>query len=257
MIKVSDLSFSYKDKPVLKSINFEGGEGEVICLLGPNGVGKTTLFKTMLNILKPSNGSINIKGKNIALLKPKDMAKIIAYVPQGHSMVFNYRVIDVVLMGMTISLKGASPSKSDEKRAYEILTTLGIEKLAYRGYENISGGERQLVLIGRALAQNTKMLIMDEPTANLDYGNSIRVMKKVASLSREGYTIMVSTHNPEHALLYGTKAIVMLDGKIEAYGNPHKVLTRDMIKRVYRVDVDLINVETYIGTSLVCVPLIN
>ncbi|MEG1416656.1 MAG: ABC transporter ATP-binding protein [Clostridium sp.] len=257
MIKVKDLSFSYKDKEVLGGINFEGGDGEVICLLGPNGVGKTTLFQCMLKILKPSKGSIFISGQDIKNLKPSQMAKLIAYVPQSHNIVFNYRVIDVVLMGMTVNLKGGSPTSKDEEVAKGILKSLGIESLAYRGYENISGGERQLVLIGRAMAQNTKLLIMDEPTANLDYGNSIRVMREITSLSKKGYTIIISTHNPEHGLLYAAKALVMLNGVIDSFGEPSKIINSEMIKRIYKVSSTMVDIEAEGNNYKVCIPLLD
>ena len=258
MISINNLNFKYKNRPILKNISFKAEEGDLICVLGPNGVGKSTLFKCILGLLKGYKGEILINNSNIKNLSRKLMAREIAYIPQSHYPTFNFSVFNVILMGTTSHFSvSSSPSKKEEDLVNETLEKLGISYLKDRGYGEISGGERQLVLIARALTQKAKVLIMDEPTANLDYGNQVRVMKKVKELSNEGYTIILSTHNPEHAFLYANKVMVMYGGEITNFGVPKDVLTESLLKKIYNVKVNLHDIEENSDTIRVCVPLLN
>ncbi len=248
--------YSKKTPEILHGISFAAKKGDMIAVLGPNGVGKSTMFKCLLGFFKSYGGSIMLGSKNINTLSRKEIAKRIAYIPQSAYPTFNYEVLDVVLMGVTSQLSLlAAPKQEHIEKAYDALKNLGIEHLAQAGYGKISGGERQLALIARALVQNAKILIMDEPTANLDYGNQFRVLCRVTELARNGYIILISTHNPDHAFLYANRVIMMYDGSVIADGSPNTVLDAALIKRVYNVDV---NIETFLdelGTHKLCIPI--
>ena len=183
-LEVSDLVFSYGEADVLKSVSFCADRGERIAVLGPNGVGKSTLFRCLLGFLEPKRGSVKIAGRDVRDYSRRALAAELAYIPQSYSPAFDHTVLDSVLMGLGAQLGPFdSPSREQTNAALRILDELGIGALASRGCMRISGGERQLMLLGRALIQNAHTLIMDEPTASLDYGNSFRVMQRIEALS--------------------------------------------------------------------------
>lgn len=252
-IVVNNIKFNYGSKIILDRISFQIEHNCLVSVLGANGVGKSTLFRCMLGIQKGYTGEIIINGMNIRNISAKLLAENIAYIPQSHIPTFNYSALDVVLMGAT-SQSGffGVPKKEHKKQAMLALETLHIAHLASRGYLNISGGERQLVLIARALAQQAKVLIMDEPTSNLDYGNQIRVLELVKELSRNGYTIIQSIHNPEQAFLYADQVLVLKEGKVEDIGTPNEVLDKTLIKKIYNINVELY--DLCFGKVRVCVP---
>lgn len=253
VLKVKNFSVSYGKHVVLKPISFEVGEKELFCLLGTNGVGKSTLFKCLLGINTHYEGEIYIDGLNIRKYSTKNLAKKMAYIPQSHYPTFNFQVQDIVMMGTTAQLgRGRTPSQKEEEFSLEVLERLGIAHLAHRGYAQISGGERQLVLIARALAQQTQFLIMDEPTANLDYGNQVRVLETIKELTNQGYTIIQSTHHPEQAFLYANRVMVLQDGKIKAIGKPNEVINETLVRSVYGVQVKIYDLSE--GRYRVCVP---
>lgn len=255
MIEVKELSFNYKQRKILDNITFSAHSKNLICVLGPNGVGKSTLFRCMLGLTKGYQGEILIEGKNIKKMRIAELAKKIAYIPQSHHPTFNFTVLNTVLMGRTIHLKGVSnPNIEDEEEALHALDMLGISHLRNRGYAEISGGERQLALIARAIVQKAKILVMDEPTANLDYGNQIRVMMHVKKLAQEGYIVILSTHNPEHAFLYGTKVLMMFNGEIIQSGCPKEIVTEALLEQLYGVHVKLEDIKTEAGDVRVIVP---
>jgi iron complex transport system ATP-binding protein len=254
-IEVKNLSFSYKKGiPVLHDVNFQLQSGKFICLLGPNGVGKSTLFKCMLGLLRNYTGEILIDGENTRSLTQKQLARKVAYIPQSTAPVFNYTVADVVLMGTT-SLTSGFSSPGEKERVYvtQALETLNIQHLQDRMFMNISGGERQLVLVARALAQQAGILFMDEPTANLDYGNQVRVLEQVRRLSGSGYTVIQSTHNPEQAFLYADEVLAVKDGTIAAHGSPNKVMDAGLIRDLYGIEAQ---VESLMDDRMrVCIPV--
>lgn len=243
-VKVENLSFAYKKALVLNDISFEIESDTLLCVLGQNGAGKSTLFKCMLGVLKPKLGNIFIGDKNISNLSAKEISGMVAYIPQVHTPYFNYTVIDIVIMGMASKIGSFSvPKNKDYDRVREVLNYLNISDLEKRGYLDISGGERQLVLIARAMVQDAKILIMDEPTSNLDYGNQIRVMKRIQKLSKEGYIVILSTHNPQHSLMFCDKALVLKNGKILSYGNTKDTVNADILKQIYKIDINIKNVD--------------
>ncbi len=252
-INIKNLSFSYGTHKVLDDISFEIEDGCLVTLLGPNGVGKSTLFKCILGLLKIGSGTIEINGKNIKDMSTRERAQNVAYIPQAHLPVFDYKVRDVVLMSTASQLSSlASPGKAQIERADEALETVGLLELRDRTYTQISGGEQQLVLIARALAQNAKTIIMDEPTSALDYGNTARVLTAVKDLTERGLCIFQSTHNPDHAFYYSDKTLALNAGKIVAFGDPKEVITRELIRDLYSIDANVVSL--FEDKIRVCIP---
>lgn len=252
-VKVENLCFSYGENQVLKNVTFSAEYGEFLSVLGPNGVGKSTLFRCMLGLITPSAGSTSIEGENIANMSAAQLARCIAYIPQSHNPVFNFSVFDMVLMGTTAQLGSfSSPGKAQAQMADEALERLGIAHLRDRGYSNISGGERQLTLIARAIAQQAKILVMDEPSANLDFGNKMRVMQTVRTLADEGYTVIQSTHDPDQAFLYSDKILALYGGEVLAWGTPQETVCNSLISTLYGVDVEVCSLRD--DSVRVCVP---
>jgi len=252
LIKVEEISFGYTEKTVLNDISFTIAEGEIVTLLGPNGCGKSTLIKIMLGLLRPATGGIFFNGKNIQQVSSKSLAREIAYVPQIHKSSFPYTVMDVVLMGR-IPHKAFffQYSKGDMGIAADALERLSISHLADRAYTEISGGERQLTLIARALAQGAKTFIMDEPASGLDYGNQLRLLDQLIKLSREGYTFIKSTHSPEHALWIADRAIMIKDGALMADGKCDEVISSENLFHLYNARVNVLKLNRSLR---VCVP---
>ncbi len=244
MIKVENLICGYApNKPVIGPLSFEIEKGDIACLIGSNGIGKSTLFKTILGLLKPLGGSIVVNGSDYHANTPKEFARMVAYVPQGHIPPFPYAVRDVVVMGCNPNMHElSSPGKADYDTADEKLALLGIDHLAERDYTEVSGGERQMVMIARALAQNTKLLVMDEPTAHLDYGNETRVLAQVKKLAGLGYTIVMITHVPGHAFLCANKVLAVGKDGYFALGAPDAILTEETLRTLYGIDIQLADI---------------
>lgn len=259
-LEIKEVSCGYGDKNILSDVNFDIETGDILCILGPNGVGKTTLFKTILGFLKLQGGHIFLDGENIHNWSRKDFAKAIGYVPQAHTPPFPYKVKEVVVMGRTAHLgMFSSPSKSDYKIAYEIIDSLGISYLKDKVYTEISGGERQLVLIARALAQEPKILIMDEPTSNLDYGNQVRVLRHIKKLANKDIGIIMTSHFPDHTFMSSTKVLAINRGNKYKFGKPEEIVTSKLLKEIYNIDVQIDCVKNLkTGEDLkVCVPIID
>ena len=245
MITVQKLYFSYeKNKNILKNINFSLNKGELLGLLGPNGSGKTTILKCLNGVLKPDNGEIYLEGFNIKHLKNKEIAKLISMVPQEHTSVFSYLVIDIVAMGVTPYLSfGSMPTKSDYKKALSILEFFQIHHFAEKNYNQLSGGEKQMVLIARALMQNTDYLIMDEPTSNLDFKNQHLLMKELKKLSMEGKGIITALHDPNLALRFCDRIIMIKNGEIISSGEKEKVMNAKNLQMLYDADISINNMN--------------
>ncbi len=252
-LQVKDLSFSYGKHRVLENVSFATHEGEFLSLLGPNGVGKSTLFRCILGLLTPERGEVLIDGEPVSAMSPGVLARKIAYIPQSHDPVFHYSVFDMVLMGTAAQTGVFSSPKKEQKRLVEnVLEQLGLSSLAERSYRTLSGGERQLVLIGRAMAQKARILLMDEPSASLDFGNRIRVMNRVKALCKEGYCVIQTTHDPEQAYLYSDTILALQEGRVLAHGKPCDVIREELISALYGVEVEILNIKQ--DGARVCIP---
>ena len=243
IIEVENLSFSYsRDEKTLENISFKLHRGEILGILGPNGAGKTTLLKLILGFLR-GTGRIKVMGTNLQKIPRRRLARILGYVPQEHHIVFAYRVIDYVLMGRAPHYGIFSmPSRRDYERAYRILDELGLANLAEKTIAEISGGQFQLVLIARALIQEAKILLMDEPVSHLDISNAVKTMELVKKLVADGKVlgVIMTLHDPLMATLYCDKTLLLNNGMMEAYGSPSEVLRPDKLKKVYGVDFDIV-----------------
>lgn len=241
MLEIEALQCGYHRRPVIGDLNFSLRGGDLLCLLGPNGVGKTTLFKTVLGLLPALGGQVRLDGRPIGDWPRRLLAQSIGYVPQAHAAPFPFLVEDVVAMGRTahLGLHGA-PGRADHEIAANALRTLGLEALARSRYTEISGGQRQLVLIARALAQQPRLLVMDEPTSNLDYGNQLKVLAHVRRIvDEQGIGVMLTTHHPNHALLYASQVLALDAERSATLGTPHEVITEAYLRRTYGVEAEL------------------
>ena len=257
-LEIRNLSFGYTSEPIFEGVSLKVKKGEVVCLLGPNGAGKTTLFKTVLGLYKARQGQVLINGKDVSNWGRRDLAKEMGYVPQNHIPPFPYSVIDVVLMGRTAHINNyAVPSELDLQIAREAMENVNIAYLEDKNYTEISAGERQLVLIVRALPQQPQILIMDEPTSNLDYGNQIRLLSHIKRLAKQGLSIIMSTHYPDHALYCADKAIMLKDGQIICSGTSEEVLTEHNLSKIYGIDVQIMNTVVKNGEQKkICIPVV-
>jgi iron complex transport system ATP-binding protein len=234
MLQVQNLHFSYEKSPVLRSISFDVDQGMLCGLFGPNGCGKTTLFKCCLKFLKFHEGSVIIDGLDIKNLRIEDMAKIVAYVPQEHKPPFPFLAREIVLMGRTPHLRGIfGISRSDKEKAMDALEMLDISHLGDLPYNQLSGGQRQLVLMARAIAQDTKLMFLDEPTSALDFSNQIRIWRIMRRVAESGVTILACSHDPNHVSWFCDKVVVMNDNRIISEGSPHNVITEPVLDEIY------------------------
>ena len=252
-IEVRNLSFSYGDRQVLYDISFSVGKGEFLSILGPNGVGKSTLFRCVLGLLSGYTGQVLVDGTDARRFSVREAAKHIAYIPQSSHPIFNYSVFDIVLMGRTSGLSTfRSPGPADKERCLWALEKVGIPHLAQRCFHRLSGGEQQLVLIARALVQNAPILMLDEPTANLDFGNQLLVLEQARSLAREGYTVIQTTHHPEQSYMFSDRILAIQKGRVLTEGKPADVLTEEIMKALYGVDVNIVSL--YDDKARICIP---
>jgi len=239
-LEARSLAFGYPGKRIGHDVDLTVGPGDVLCLLGPNGAGKTTLFRTLLGLLPAQGGEVRIGETPLGRMRHREIARSIAYIPQAHAPPFPYAVRDVVLMGRTAHLGPFdTPGSADRAAADRALELLGIGGLADEDYTRISGGQRQLALIARALAQETPLLVMDEPTASLDFGNQALVLREVRRLSAEGFGLVLSTHNPDHAFACATRVALLHGGTVIAEGTPADALTPGRLRQVYGVPVTI------------------
>ena len=243
-LTVKDLTYRYAKTaaPVLQGISFTAESGDFLSVLGANGAGKSTLFRCLLGGLTDYTGAIELDGRDVRTLSRRETAAHIAYIPQIHRPTFGYSVLDTTLMGLTRQLSPfRSPTPEMEKQAMDALEQMGVAQLAERNFATLSGGEQQLVLIARALCQQSDILVMDEPTSSLDYGNQLRVLERVRLLAQQGYTVLLSTHDPQHALRFSRRVLALSGGQVAAEGDTAEVLTPGLLRRLYGVEAVLLD----------------
>jgi len=258
-LEVSALAYGYDGRAVGRDVSFAVESGEVLCLLGPNGGGKTTLFKTVLGLLPALGGTVAVDGESVAGWSRARVARALGYVPQAQLGLFPFTVREIVLMGRTAHLGAfATPSRRDEAVAESTLESLGITHLAARAYTEVSGGERQMTLVARALAQEPRVLVMDEPTASLDFGNQVRVLSRVRAVAGEGIAVIVSTHDPDQAFACADRVAVLHGGTLAGLGSPEATITPQRLRAVYGVDVDVVTLTLADGRRVrTCVPSLD
>jgi iron complex transport system ATP-binding protein len=245
-IKVRDVAFRAGGRDVLHGVSLRLQPGELVALLGVNGAGKTTLLRILLGLLRPSSGEVLLDGDIIGALSRRSVARRMAYVPQAHVPSFPFNVLEIVAMGRSpVVGVGRSFRPLDEDSALQALDRLGMRRFAQRSYVELSGGERQAVLIARALAQGARVLIMDEPAASLDLGQQARLMTLLAGLARDGYAILMSSHQPDQALRWCDRAVLLHEGRVLSDGPPRDVITADRLSRLYGVPMQVIETETF------------
>ena len=256
MLEVRDLHAGYDDKEFVHGVSFDVADGEFCCIIGANGCGKTTLLKNLLGLIKPFSGTVMMNGADVLAMSEREMARHFAYIPQAHTPPFPFAVRDVVLMGRTPHMGRLSVvSPNDRRIAWRALVHLGIENLAEATYTDLSGGQRQLVLIARALTQEPELLIMDEPTASLDFGNQQLVLSRMKSLARAGMAVIMVTHDPDHALYCADRVVVMQEGSILLDGSPDEAITTETLQRIYQTHVQVLDVTLSDGrVKRTCVP---
>ena len=257
MIQLENIQCGYGKKVVLSGINVTIEQGAITCILGRNGSGKTTLFKTILGMLVPLEGSVLLNGKSVSAYSHKELAKVISYVPQAHGTPFSFTVLDVVLMGQYAHIESllGIPGKKNREVALACIETLGITNLTYKHFSKLSGGEKQMVLIARAMAQQPMFIAMDEPTSNLDLGNQSTVLQLAQLLKKQGYGVIMNTHAPEQALNYADYVILLQDGGVKVAGNPKTIMLPGVISEIYNTNIELVTALTACGKSrIVCIP---
>lgn len=232
------LTIGYGERVVGRDLEITLAQGEVLALLGPNGGGKTTLLKTLLGLLAAQAGHVKLGEKPLSDFSIRERARIIAYVPQVHAGTFAFTVETVVLMGRTAhGSLFSGPSAKDRNVAAQVLERFGILALSERPYTEISGGERQLVLLARALAQEPRFVVLDEPTASLDFGNQGKVMREIRALAASGLGVLFTTHDPNHALRAADRAFLLRAGECLADGPVRDVLSRERLEALYQAPV--------------------
>ncbi len=258
LLEMKGAGLGYNGRAIVDNVDFTIRSGEIVCLLGQNGVGKTTLFKTLLGFIRPVYGKVTIDGKELSRFSPGELARLVSWVPQSHSTPFSYAVRDVVMFGRTVHLgMFAAPGRKDRIVAERCLELLDIGHLAGRPFTELSGGERQMVIIARALAQEARFMILDEPASNLDYGNQVRVIRKIKELGSLSIGIFMATHHPDHAFMAASRVAVLDSGRLCHVGPPEEILTSETLKEIYGVEVQVFDTPfRESGTRKVCAPLV-
>ena len=239
ILEVKNLSYHYYNGPnVFHDVSFRLDRGQVLSILGTNGAGKSTLLNCLANLFRPCTGDIFLEGQPMSSMSIGQVAKVIGYVPQIHTPAYAYTVEEFTVMGRTPYIGAFSrPAKEDYRLAGESLKRMNIYHLKDKPYTEISGGERQQVTIARALTQKPKIILLDEPTAHLDYGNQYRTVQMVKQLAEEGYTIIITTHNPDHAIVLGGQVAILDRHGVLTVGQAEEVLTTQTLSSLYELNI--------------------
>ncbi|WP_086637098.1 ABC transporter ATP-binding protein [Methanonatronarchaeum thermophilum] len=237
-LNLKGIEFSYKSRKILNKVDLELQNGEILGLIGPNGSGKTTLLKCINKILKPQKGTLMLKGEDIQKMKRKDIAKNVGYVPQSETNTFPTTVFDTILMGRKPHVNNWGPKEKDLEIVSEIIETLNLQDLSMKDVNKLSGGQRQKVMIGRALAQESEILILDEPTSNLDLKHQLEVLQLIEKQKNHGTSSIMALHDLNQAKKYSDKLIMLKNGKIHSAGTT-SILNPNNIREVYGVRVNI------------------
>lgn len=237
----------------MRSVSVDLTGGEALAVLGANGTGKTTLFRSLLRFIPPLEGRVILDGRDTARLPRKQLAARIAYVPQCHHCTFPYTVADIVAMGLHPHIsRFGEPTKKDYAQVGDTLALLGIGHLGKRYYRKLSGGEKQLVLIARALIQRPRLMVMDEPTASLDFSNTVTVLTQIQRLKGSDMALIITSHSPRQAQVYADRVLMLKDGGVYRQGGPELLLDGAVLHGLYGVNIDDIEdekIREYVGRT--------
>ncbi len=253
--EINNLSFSYPqaERSILNDVSLTLAEGAILSILGPNGAGKSTLLNCMAGLLKPTLGRIELCGRDMSEMAFREIAQVMGYVQQIHTPAYGYSVLHFVTMGRAPRIGMFSrPGEADKKAAWDALETLEIAHLAHKPYTEISGGEMQKAVIARAIVQEPRVILFDEPTAHLDSGNQLRVLSIILDMAERGFSVVMTTHNPDHALLLGGDvAILSRDGHLRT-GACNEIITEQLLLEIYNTQLCLIPVPEL--SRVACIP---
>ncbi|PKL59384.1 MAG: iron ABC transporter ATP-binding protein [Methanomicrobiales archaeon HGW-Methanomicrobiales-4] len=254
-LSAHDLWFSWdKKRNIFADVSFTLRSGELFCILGPNGTGKSTLLRCLIDLLDLKNGSVRLDDVDIRVMDRQDLSRKMAFVPQGYDVAFPYTILEYVLMGRAPYISAfSSPTNEDVKIAVEAIREVGVYHLIDKAVNEVSGGEHQLALIARALAQKPDILLLDEPTSHLDFGNQMQVLSLVERLRDRGITIIMTSHFPDHAFIVADQVGIMRDGSFSTIGSAETVITSDALRATYNVDVRVEYIE--VAGRKVCIPI--
>jgi len=241
-IEARDVSLRHGHRAVLRAVSLPLSPGDCAALIGLNGAGKTTLLRLLLGLIRPSCGEVRLDGRPLEKHSRRAIARRVAYVPQAHTPSFPFTVREMVAMGRAPAAGwGPRSAAADQAATSTALGRLGLLACAERPYSELSGGERQAVLIARALAQGARVLLMDEPNASLDLGQQTRLMTLLRGLAREGCAILVSLHQPELAIRWFNRAILLHEGAVLDDGAPGEVLTSARLSELYKIHAEIVH----------------
>lgn len=255
VIETKQLTIGYHGVSVIEQIHFQLKPHQICCLLGANGVGKSTFIKTLLGIQPPLSGDIYFQNRPLATWNKMALAKQMAYVPQAHQSMFAFSVLEMVLMGRSAYFKWyQTPRPVDKAIAFDALETMQIAHLAQRLYSELSGGEKQLVLIARAIAQDAQVLIMDEPTSNLDFGNQIRLLEKINGLRSQQRSLIISSHSPQQVnyLTTAQDSIVIFNNQSTPHfeqGDKKTMLNLSKLAHIYRLSPEQLQQHLHLSEN--------
>ncbi len=238
VLEVSALQAGYRDRPVLREVTFSVARGELWAILGPNGAGKSTLLRTCLGLHSIQAGQISVLGKSVEKWSRRELAQQMAWVPQSFDSGAGFTGLELVLMGRSpyLGLWGL-PSRADAARALSLMRDLEIEHLASRPSDALSGGERRLLLLARALAQDPRILMLDEPTAFLDLKHQVDVLRRIKAQTKEGLSAIAVVHDVNHAIAFADKVLLLKDGAMLASGSPSSTLTAQLLERLFDLPI--------------------